>query len=621
MEKELYPVIEKYIGKKDVSKFGAFATGENIKFILTVPRRMGVNAPIFRIKEDGGQDSDYDTLFVSTDGMNDKYEIEYKTTEKDGLYYYTFVFPNGYGAFFCEPYNNVDFKISDTDNCRFSLLVYEKEFTTPKWLGRGVMYHLFTDRFFKGNGEVDYRNDSVLDPDWDNGVPQYAKRSGDPVSNNVFFGGNLWGVAEKLPYLKSLGVSVIYLSPIFSAYSNHKYDTSDYMTVDGGFGGEAAFDNLLSRAKKEGIRIILDGVFNHTGDDSIYFDVKHRYNGAVSNPDSPYRDWYNWKQYPDEYECWWGIRILPRLNHGNDSCRSYFTGKDGVIEKYIKKGISGWRLDVADELSDRVLDEIRTAAKNTDKEAVIIGEVWENAAEKTAYGQRRRYLRGKQLDSVMNYPFRNAAIAFAKYGDAEQLYDVLTAIYGSYPRCVSDRLMNIIGTHDTERILTVLGGEEDQGYDNGVLANKRLTPREKEAAIPLLKIAATLQFTVYGIPSLYYGDEAGVEGYHDPFCRMPYPWGREDSEILEYYRFLGQLRSKYKAFDSGDFTIVAHGSDYIVYDRENRKDKIRMILNRGEAMNVSLDGVYRNALTDEVYMNSIKVLQNSATVLIREGEV
>ncbi len=621
MEKSLYPKIEKFIKEENASQCGAFSSDAFVTFKLTVPRRLGVSNPIMRIQPDGRGDCDLLFEFISTDAINDVYELTFCPSTLlggDGLLFYTYVFPNGHGAYFTQPYNNVDFELTDSDCARFAMLIYSSDFKTPEWLGKGVMYQVFVDRFCCGEGSVSYRDDSILNPDWENGVPQYGERAGAHVENNMFFGGNLWGVAEKLPYLASLGVTVLYLNPIFEARSNHKYDIGDYLKIDDGFGGEAAFTSLLKEAKKLGIRVILDGVFNHTGDDSRYFDRFDRYgNGAHHNESSPYSSWYKWQGGPDQYECWWGIKIMPRLNQENPDCRHFFTGKNGVADRYIKAGVSGWRLDVADELCDEFLDELRETVKTSDPEAAIIGEVWENAAQKISYGQRRRYLCGAQLDSVMNYPLRNGIIGFARDGDAVRLYNVLTEIYGSYPRQVCDRLMNIIGTHDTERILTVLGGKPDIGYDNAELASMRMTDEEKKSAVARLKIASAIQYTVYGIPSLYYGDEAGVEGYHDPFCRLPFPWGRENAELTEHYRILGQLRQKHEAFNSGSFCVLSHGSGHIVYKREKGKDCVVIAANRGRRATIVLDGTYRDAFSGKHFEGSAELPTDSVLILER----
>ena len=609
------PVIKKTVDGKDVSSKGAFAFGSVLNITVKVPRKLGASAVVLRICRDGERDNDMPLSFESTDMGVDIYTISLDTAglcngSKDGIFYYEFLFLRGFDTLFTDTYNNVDFSLDKHSAGRFLLLVYEKDFSTPEWFKGTTMYHIFVDRFYKGDGEVGTRSDAIIDTDWEKGIPQYPEIKGASFPNNVFFGGNLWGVTQKLEYLKSMGVGVIYLSPIFTAYSNHKYDTGNYLEIDTMFGGDAAFDDLIKEAKKYGIRIILDGVFNHTGDDSVYFDRYGKYGGigAFVDPESPYRNWFKFRRYPDEYETWWGIKILPKLNSDDESCRSYLVGKGGVVEHYIERGIGGWRLDVADELSDRFLDELRVTAKNaSDGEAVIIGEVWENAAEKIAYGKRRRYLRGAQLDSVMNYPFRNGVLAFLVDGDAEFFADTLKAVYSTYPKCVCDSLMNILGTHDTERILTVLGeGKDISDESNAVLAQKHLSADQKQKAIRLLKMAAALQYTVYGVPSVFYGDEAGMEGYHDPFCRRTYPWGRENTELLEFYRELGKMRSQSKVLSDGDFCVEYAKDSRIVYTRTSGNDKLIIIANATEELfEYSENGEYENVLTKGMYSGTV----------------
>lgn len=617
------PTIKKTVQGEDASKFGAFPTGTRLTFRITMPRNFASSAPVLRICPDGGSDTDIASSFVSGDGISDIFEVTVCPSEllgkEDGLLYYTFLFPNGADTRFTSSVNNVDFELEAHDGYRFRLLIYRNDFTVPKWIDGKVMYHIFVDRFLRGSGEVSYRKDDVIDEDWKNGIPQYGERAGAYVENNVFFGGNLWGIAEKLDYLKSLNIGVIYLSPIFEARSNHKYDIGNYLKIDGGFGGETAFDNLLKKASECGIQVILDGVFNHTGDDSLYFDRYGNYGGkgAYGDPSSEYRDWYSFRD-DGEYDCWWGVKILPRLNQNNEECRKFFTSYDGVGAYYIRKGIAGWRLDVADELSDSFLDEFRSSVKSASNgNAIVIGEVWENAADKISYGKRRRYLRGLQLDSVMNYPLRNGIIAFAgEEGNAEALYDALTELYGSYPRCVCDALMNIVGTHDTERILTVLGGEPDAGYDNAKLASMKMAAEERRIAVKRLKIASVIQYTVFGFPSVYYGDEAGLEGYHDPFCRKPFPWGHEDAEILGHYKLLGEIRSRHGAFAGGDFSFIDHDEKYVIYERKKGCDRVITAANRScETLEIALPGHYSDALTGKHFRDFLTLEPDTAVIL------
>ncbi len=644
MLSKLFPEIEqgdiqirKFAEAADISRLGALPCGTIIDIELTVSRRLGASGAVLRLCSDGEDDRDLPLSFCRTDNLSDIYACTLDTGalcgEKSyGLFYYELVIERGSEKLYTDTYNNLDFTLSERPGSRFRLLVYEKDFHTPTTFGKGVMYQIFTDRFYRGESEqsknLPVRADAEMNPDWEHGIPQYAPYPGAPLKNNMFFGGNLWGVTEKLDYLSSLGVTCIYLCPIFEAYSNHKYDTADYTKVDPMFGGDEALDNLIAKAKEKGIGIILDGVFNHTGDDSIYFNHYGRYGagGAYNDPESPYRDWYFFKEYPDKYESWWGIEILPKLNHENESCRRYFTGEGGIIQKYIDRGIAGWRLDVADELSNAFLDELRASAKKASgNEAVIIGEVWENAADKISYGQRRRYFSGRQLDSVMNYPLKNAILAFCLWGDCETLYNTLVEIYSSYPVSVSHKLMNLLGTHDTERILTVLGhyGEETE-LGNSEKATARLSKAEREEGVKLLKLAAAIQFTAYGIPSVYYGDEVGLEGYGDPFCRMPFPWHEINTgdrpAILDYYRRLGAIRQSEAALDGGDFYVIKHTETAMVYVREKGESRVIVAVNRGAAFDFTIpEGEqYRDLISGALYQGKLTVGTDEALILRAE---
>ena len=577
--------VKKYILGEDVSRLGAFPISSTVVFEITAESGVSsarielargsektfeptVTFPMMSLDDDGGSIRFSQPLALgmlaselAPECTSYLLRCRFVLTLSDGTEYFT------------DSVNNVDFTLSDSaDVTPFRILCYEDGFTVPEGFG-GVMYQIFPDRFSDGGRKFPVRDDAVLNEDWYGGITEYAEYPGAFVKNNVFFGGNLVGIAEKLDYLSSLGVTMLYLNPIFEAYSNHKYDTGDYMKVDAMFGGDEALAELIEKAHSAGIKIILDGVFNHTGDNSVYFNRYGKYGsvGAYQSENSPYHDWYIFGEFPDKYESWWGIDILPKLNQTNESCRAFFTGKGGVCEKYIRMGIDGWRLDVADELPEVFLDELRRRVKAANRDALIIGEVWENAADKVAYGKLRNYLGGGQLDSVMNYPFRNAALAFVLHGDDETLYNTLTEIYASYPPAVCGVLMNLLGTHDTSRILTELSDEDLSGLSNAELSHHKMSDGAKRLAVKRLKLASILQYTVYGFPSVYYGDEAGVEGGHDPFCRTPYPWGLEDSELLEHYKALGKMRKERACLQGGDFETVYHGHGTYIFKRTDKK--------------------------------------------------
>ena len=328
--------------------------------------------------------------------------------------------------------------------------------------------------------------------------------------------------------------------------------------------------------------------------------------GAYQSKESPYYNWYDFKSYPDEYSSWWGVKILPSINKTSEDFREFICGENGVLRHYLRLGIDGWRLDVADELSDGFLDSLRNAVKTEKSDALIIGEVWEDASYKIAYGSRRKYFRGNQLDSVMNYPLRNAITDYLLSGRSEIISRCATSLYLHYPKEVSDVLMNHLGTHDTERILNVLAADGSLSMTNRQLSEYKMSKSDKARGKALLKLAAFLLYTLPGVPSVYYGDEAGMEGGRDPFNRMPYPWGKEDGELLDFYISLGKLRRTHKAFTDGVFSVIYEGDGLFVYQRGNlicavnrggdrtlcSKSAVRDLLSNKESV-LCDDGLYR----------------------------
>jgi len=383
-----------------------------------------------------------------------------------------------------------------------------------------------------------------------------------------FFGGNLQGVIDKLGYLKELGIAVIYLNPIFEAPSNHKYDTSDYKRIDPMFGSNEKFKELCEKAGRMGISIILDGVFSHTGSDSLYFNRYGNYPamGAYQSSESPYHSWYRFNCSKDDYECWWGVESLPNVNEMDPGYVDFIiTGKDSVIKYWMSMGAKGWRLDVADELPDEFIHLIRKSMKEKDDESVLLGEVWEDASNKISYGRRRAYLLGEELDSVMNYPFRDVMTGyFLGKHDAKHLNKVLMSIYENYPLHNFYSNMNLIGTHDVPRILTILGeSTEEQALSQSQKEKYKLPDSQRALAIARLKLLSLIQMTFPGVPSIYYGDEAGVEGYRDPLNRRTYPWGNENHELLEWYKTITSIRNRHDVFSTGEWIpIYAEGDAY-----------------------------------------------------------
>lgn len=521
----------------------------------------------------------------------------------DGLFFYKFVFSAPSGKYqICVGKDGISDTIvdfSDDFSFAYQLTVYRRRKTLPKKMYGGIMYQIFPDRFFRGGNEP-CRADAVIDPDWMRGTPPYFRAGDKDFKNNVFFGGDLAGIEKKLDYLSSLGVTCLYLNPIFEAFSNHKYDTGCYDRIDGMFGGEEAFASLLSSAKKHGMEIILDGVFNHTGDDSVYFNRYGKYGegGAYRDKNSPYYKWYNFYDYPKKYESWWGIDCLPRVRCDEPSYRGYLFGGDGVIRKRIREGVLGFRLDVADELTDDFIRELKQTALSEREDCCIIGEVWEDASTKTAYGVRRKYLRGEELDSVMNYPVRNAVTAYLRDGDAIGFLRTVTSIFDNYPPEVCACLMNMTGTHDTERLITALAGKSPEGMTQDEKAAEVLSAEEYRRGTELLTAAYFILSVLPGLPCIYYGDEIGMQGYGDPFCRRPFRWGEEDSDVLGFFRKVGKIRTENKDLFTGDFRIVYVDCDILCIERKTEGKYLCAVVNRsGDDYVFSSETVSLDAMT------------------------
>lgn len=461
----------------------------------------------------------------------------------------------------------------------WQLTVSKCQYKTPHWAKSGVIYHIFADRFCKV-GDKPFDKRGRLHTYW-NEVPD-IQEDGKDYRADDFFGGNIAGIISRLDYLRSLGVTLIYLSPIFESSSNHRYDTGDYMKIDPLFGNEEEFKLLIEKAGALGIKIMLDGVFNHTGADSMYFNKFGRYPtlGAFQSKDSPYFDWYSFSDWPNFYDCWWGSTVVPTVNKSAEGYRRLMLGDGGVVKKWTSMGVKGWRLDVVDELPVDFTYDLCACIKDADPDALIAGEVWEDASNKISYDQWRPYFMGGQLDSVMNYPFKEAILKFAEGGSAREFAASVSSVCEHYPKQSLDVLLNIIGSHDTVRALTVLSGVEAPASKRA-RADFLLTPEQYDIAKRNLQFAAALQYTLPGVPCVYYGDEAGVQGFEDPLNRSTYPWGREDTELVDYYRRLGRMREKYADLLQGELHFSEAG-EAAIFTRRSTMGELRVFANPGD---------------------------------------
>lgn len=468
----------------------------------------------------------------------------------------------------------------------FQITIYSADYQTPNWWKNSVCYQIFCDRFFNGNedGTFNGKRNDIIKHSWgDEPFYQPSQFGGEYLAND-FFGGNLKGIMKKLEYLSQLGISSVYLNPIFKAFSNHKYDTGDYMKIDEMFGTEEDFKNLCNAAEKYGIRIILDGVFNHTGSDSKYFNKKGNYPeaGAYQSESSKYFEWYNFKKWNTDYESWWGMLTLPQVNEKSLSYQNYILkDDDSVVKHWLKAGAYGWRLDVVDELPEFFVKILHDEVKKQNPEAVIIGEVWEDASNKVSYGEEREYFLGNSLDSVMNYPMREALI-LAVMGKitAEELDERLMSLKENYPKPAYYSLLNMISTHDTERILTALSGAPDRkSISREEQARYHIDGELLKKSIERVKQIVIMQMLMPGVPCIYYGDEAGLQGYGDPFCRNTYPWGNENQDLLNWYKSAIALRKGSRAYVEGEFETIYKVGNAYAFIRYKNDDKHVVVAN------------------------------------------
>lgn len=577
---------------------GAVAAGTSVHFRLRLPRHFGVRAA-FLLVYAANMPTRRDGMFWAgqPDGGTEWWECDFAPADA-GIYRYGFELTKDDGTAFLVALADGTADVWRKPGALWQLTCFEKDFKTPDWAAGGIMYQIFPDRFFcSGKPKTDVPADRILRDDW-GGQPVWQPDAAGKVRNNDYFGGDLDGITVKLDYLASLGVTCLYLNPVFEAHSNHRYDTADYETIDPLLGDETAFSTLMREAKKRGMRVLLDGVFSHTGADSKYFNREGRYGdgGAYRDVASPYYPWYHFDRWPEQYASWWGFDTLPELDEMTPSFVAYITGDDGIVRQRIRKGAGGWRLDVADELPDGFLYALRRAVKAEDPDALLLGEVWEDASCKESYGHLRPYLLGKQLDSVMNYPFRDAIFRYMNGGGSTEFANAVERIAENYPPQVLRLLMNHIGTHDTERALTVLAGEPSAGRGRHWQAQHHLSAAERESGVRRLRLATLLQFCLPGVPCIYYGDEAGMEGYRDPFNRGCYPWGNEDTALIEWYKTLGAVRRGCAALKEGSFAAVRGNEDIACFVRADETETLLCAVNRAwQPAGLALPAPFENA--------------------------
>ncbi len=567
--------------------FGTLEPNEACTLTIHIPSTVNATrVDLILQKEDGSHYRTESFTFKMKKGPYDIWQGSFSFQEPGLFFYYYYIATRGGGFRLYKQGDQTNMEDGDL----WQVSCVPTDYTTPDWAKGAVIYQIFPDRFHSA-GRVDLTG--KLEPytvhkRWYEEVDWRPTPEGE-VLNNDFYGGNFKGITEKLDYIASLGVDIIYLNPISKSFSSHRYDTGDYKTPDPMLGTEADFKALCDGAHALGIRVILDGVYSHTGSNSLYFNKNGTFSGtgAYQSPNSPYRDWYTFHQYPDNYSSWWNFDTLPTVNKMAPSFLDYIIrDEDSVVAHWLKLGADGFRLDVADELPDEFIKLLRDRIRQIKPDALLIAEVWEDASNKKAYDRRRTYFTGGELDSVMNYPFRTAILNFMRGFDQGQGFrDAVMTILENYPKQVWQCNMNLLGTHDTPRILTALVDSFEGPRQE--MAKRKLTRNQRDVAQDRLMMASFLQYTLPGSPSLYYGDEAGMEGGRDPFNRRPYPWGREDWDLLCHYRRLGQLRKDVEALRLGDIRFFQAGDKHLGFERSYNGRTVKVYANRsGDAWEI-----------------------------------
>lgn len=585
--------IAQYDPLKDKYPTGVVTKFESVTFCLNANSE-DIEFAKLVIKEDKDEQFEYIEMTKTEKG----FEIK-KSFEKAGHFWYAFQIKiNNEYLYINKTFNNFSYISHELKDAFFQSII-EKEYSSYDQMQGGLIYQIFVDRFCKF-GEVESRKPLIFRKDWGGRI---NKNTTDPlVINQEVFGGNFAGIITKLDYLKNLGVTVIYLNPISMANSNHKYDTADYMKVDPMFGTEKDFEMLIKEARDRGIKIIIDGVYNHTGSDSIYFNKNNNFDtlGAYKSQNSKFYNWYNWDVWPDKYGSWWGIDTLPSIRHECEDFQNYIAGNGGVIEKFLKQGIAGVRLDVVDEITDEFVEKIQKKVSEFGDDKIVVGEVWEDASTKTSYSKRRKYFVNHELSSVMNYPVKESILEYIKTKEPTTLESTMRMLLNNYPKAVLDNLMNFLGTHDTGRIYSEI---------------KAICGGDEKMSLQLLKIATTILFTLPGVPSLFYGDEYGIEN-NDGSSRNCFDWSGYKTPVFEWFKKITKIR-KLKVLKDGNFRILMASHGKFVFERFNDNERVVVLINlQSSKLNIEVNGKFKSFLTKKIIEKPISLLENEFEILI-----
>lgn len=576
---------------------GAVPCGTDVTIAAEVGGSLAAADIVLRVWQDGAGEQRFPMPVE-----NGRAEVLLPLPERPGLvwYYFILTLPDGrvcyYGA------QSGPGRLMEQEPPSYRITVYDAGYETPAWFKEGVCYQIFPDRFRRSSWEDFHARLGAhaalgrrarVHERWSEAPLTTPPPGRDDYEPDDYFGGDLNGIREKLDYIASLGVTCLYLNPVFSAASNHRYNTADYLAIDPLLGTEADFALLCREARARGIRIMLDGVFSHTGSDSIYFNKEGSYgehSGAYRDPDSPYRAWYSFLEYPEQYECWWGFPTLPNVRELTPSYIDFIAGENGVLAHWAGLGATSWRLDVADELPDQFIRILRKRVKAIDPEGVLLGEVWDEPSAKTGPEGRRGYVNGDELDSVMNYCFTDAVIAFLTgRTDAFAFADALAFLREQYPKPFYDAALNLVSSHDVVRAATALSGAPSRhALTRAQQAAYAPAPEDAARGRLRLLLATAIQTALPGVPCLYYGDEAGLTGMGDPFNRAAFPWGAEDTALLDGIRRLLTLRKKNAALRNGRCRMGALSGELFCIVRYTDTSAALLLVNRSETKQQAL---------------------------------
>lgn len=602
----------------DRSPFGAVVAGTTVQFALRAAK--GVDSVVLVLEKrrlEGNQDlleyTEIQRLALvreaAGDGAAERWVGSHEFAQT-GIYGYTFEVKVGGASFLYGNNNNsvywtrergsngvgavIDQPATKRSVRRYRMTVYAADYRVPEWAADALYYYIFPDRFRNGDLRNDPRpgvdrfhdKDVEFHTNWTDKPWRPGTGDGsDSVQNNDFFGGDIAGIIEKLDYIASTGANALYMTPVFTASSNHKYDTADYRNIDPHFGSNEDFSRLTAEAEKRGIRVIPDVSLNHTGSDSIYFDRFENYGGKGAfaggriNTDSPYADWYRFdttQADPDKmFSGWVGVLDLPELNKASPGYRRFAYGDhDSVMKLWLDRGAAGWRMDVAPYVPDDFWREWRRAIKQHRPDAITIAETWFDAS---------KFFLGDSFDSTMNYIFRNAVLDYANGVKATDMYQSLEYIRESYPTQSLHALMNLLSSHDVARSLHVLGYEDGSDAAAIALAKQRL------------RLAWFFQMAYPGAPAVYYGDEVGVTGGNDPFNRASYPWadrgGKPDEALFTDFKRLVAMRKQHEVLRRGSLSAPLHIDDHVLVLARQQGNALAITAtnNGSEAASVTID--------------------------------